>query len=231
MIEVDWLACKNPQRLLSEQFEGASERKLRLLACACVRDVWHLLSDRRSREAVEVAERYADGLISAGELQSARSAALLAAESLGAGAATAAARTTRARMRGYAVDEALRHAAWAARNEFWHTTPVRQDSDTFLNLCGRTYTGTRAAQCDLVREVLGNPFRVVALDPDWLVWDGSSVSALAETIYNNRAFEFLPVLARALEGGGCDNTDILNHCRGGRHVRGCWVVDLLLGKS
>ena len=86
-----------------------------------------------------------------------------------------------------------------------------------------------AAHCGLVREVFGNPFRLVTLDRAWLT---STVTALAQAIYDERAFDRLPILADALEDAGCGNQDILGHCRGpGPHVRGCWVVDLLLGKA
>ena len=80
-----------------------------------------------------------------------------------------------------------------------------------------------------LRCVLGNPFRPVAVVPSWLT---STVVALAQGIYEDRAFDRMPILADALQDAGCDNDDILNHCRqSGEHVRGCWVVDLLLGKS
>jgi hypothetical protein len=63
-------------------------------------------------------------------------------------------------------------------------------------------------------------------------WQTSTATALAQAIYTDRAFDRLPILADALEDAGCDNADILNHCRqGGEHVRGCWVVDLILGKK
>jgi hypothetical protein len=84
-------------------------------------------------------------------------------------------------------------------------------------------------QSILLRDIFGNPFRRVAIDPRWLT---SSVLDLARAIYDDRAFERMPVLADALMDAGCDNDDILDHCRGdGVHVRGCWVVDLLLGKE
>jgi len=68
-----------------------------------------------------------------------------------------------------------------------------------------------------------------ALAPAWLT---STVTSLAQSIYQERAFDRLPILADALEDSGCTNPDILNHCRQpGEHVRGCWVVDLLLGKE
>ena len=87
----------------------------------------------------------------------------------------------------------------------------------------------RALCCALIRDIFGNPFRPVPADPRWLT---PTVVALADAIYAGRMFDRLPVLADALEEAGCDNADILTHCRGdGPHVRGCWVVDLVLGKS
>ena len=85
------------------------------------------------------------------------------------------------------------------------------------------------AQCMLVRDIFGNPFRPVMVDPSWLT---STVVSLAAGIYADCAFDRMPILADALQDAGCDNEDMLNHCRGaGPHVRGCWVVDLLLGKT
>jgi hypothetical protein len=84
----------------------------------------------------------------------------------------------------------------------------------------------------LVREVVGNPFRAVQVDPAWLTWGGGLVRRLAQSIYEERRFGGLPVLADALEEAGCDDADLLGHLRGpGPHVRGCWAVDLLLGKE
>jgi hypothetical protein len=81
----------------------------------------------------------------------------------------------------------------------------------------------------LIRDLFGNPFRPVAVDP---VWRTSTVVSLAEGVYAERAFDRLPILADALQDTGCESPDVLDHCRGpGPHARGCWVVDLLLGKS
>jgi hypothetical protein len=82
----------------------------------------------------------------------------------------------------------------------------------------------------LLHDIFGPlPFRDVAIAPEWLT---STVTALARGIYDEKAFERMPILADALQDAGCDNDEILNHCRaaGWEHVRGCWVVDLLLGK-
>ena len=82
---------------------------------------------------------------------------------------------------------------------------------------------------DLLRDIFGNPFRPVAFDPAWRT---EAVVGLARGAYEDRAFDRLPALADALEDAGCADADILSHCRSaGSHVRGCWVVDLLLGKT
>ena len=87
----------------------------------------------------------------------------------------------------------------------------------------------RVAQADALRDIFGNPFRPVTLNLTWLQ---PAIVPLARTIYDERAFDRMPELADALERAGCDNADVLSHCRqGGEHVRGCWVVDLVLGKS
>jgi hypothetical protein len=81
----------------------------------------------------------------------------------------------------------------------------------------------------IIRDVVGNPFRPVAVDPFWLT---PSVVAVAQSIYEDRRFEDMPILADALEEAGCHDADILAHCRSeGPHFRGCWAVDLLLGKE
>jgi len=109
---------------------------------------------------------------------------------------------------------AMRDAADAVRIEV---------SDTFAQ-----------SECDvqaqLVREVFGNPFRRVTVDPNWLT---STVTALARQAYESGDFTLLPILADALQDAGCENGDILNHCRDAHamHVHGCWVVDLVLGKE
>src|SRR5262249_4172122 len=86
----------------------------------------------------------------------------------------------------------------------------------------------RAAQTALFRDVFGNPFRPMGIEPSSHVWNGGMVVNLAQAIYEERAFDRLPILADALEDAGCRDAEILGHCRGGdTHVRGCWVLDLL----
>jgi hypothetical protein len=94
---------------------------------------------------------------------------------------------------------------------------------------GKFGKGGKAAECGLVRCVFGNPYRPTAFDPKWLT---PTVVALAGGIYAERAFDRMPILADALEEAGCDEAAILLHCRGtDPHVRGCWVVDALIGKG
>jgi len=111
------------------------------------------------------------------------------------------------------------HAMWAA---FTAATAVH----------GNNSTGSRDQyhrEADMVRDIFGNPFRPASLAPAWRT---DTVVLLAEQMYESRDFSALPILADALQDAGCDNTDVLDHCRGaGPHVRGCWVVDLVLGKE
>ena len=99
---------------------------------------------------------------------------------------------------------------------------------------GRVYPGwfsdvANETRVVLLRDIFGNPFRPVPFDS---LWRTSDAAELARQMYENRDFTGMPVLADALQEAGCGNDDILNHCSGaGQHVRGCWVVDLVLGKA
>jgi hypothetical protein len=88
----------------------------------------------------------------------------------------------------------------------------------------------KTRRANLLRELFCNPFRPVTFNPSWRT---SDVLLLAQGISDQRAFDRMPILADALQDAGCDNEDILNHCRDANatHVRGCWVVDLVLGKE
>jgi hypothetical protein len=85
----------------------------------------------------------------------------------------------------------------------------------------------------VLRDLFGPlPFRPIIVAPFWLTWNDGTVPKVARRMYDKRKFDAMPTLAAALESAGCTNGDILRHCREpGEHVRGCWVVDLLLGKS
>jgi hypothetical protein len=212
MTEADWLACTDPQKMLEFLQDKASGRKLRLFACACCRRVWPLLVDRQSREAVEVAELYAEGEASDENLASARDAAL---------------RTYLTSPPGTASYRAAAAAFYATRG------PVRLAAG---NAAGATAGLVPAfggqEQADLLRCMLGRLFARGNIPEPWLSWNEGTIPKLARVIYDGGIFDLLPVLADALEKAGCQDQDILDHCRsGGEHVRGCWVIDLLLGKS
>jgi hypothetical protein len=88
------------------------------------------------------------------------------------------------------------------------------------------------AQRGLLRDLFGNPFAPVAFEPAWSAWQGGVVAQLARTIYAERRWDELPVLADALEDAGCRSDAVLGHCRsGGPHARGCWVIDRLAGRG
>ncbi|MCE9563547.1 MAG: hypothetical protein K8U57_16015 [Planctomycetes bacterium] len=78
--------------------------------------------------------------------------------------------------------------------------------------------------------MFGNPLRKVKFQKEWRT---STAIAIAQQMYESRDFSAMPILADALQDAGCDNDDILDHCRDEKqvHVRGCWVVDLVLEKK
>jgi hypothetical protein len=229
MTEHEWLHAAEPEPLL-DYLEGrpggVGDREARLFAVACCRLVWDLLPDDGCRDAVAVVERYADGAATARELAAAR-APLLRAQGRTPG-------------------------GWAALAVYW--AALRRAPEGLRNVCGSVYDSvTRTAvqsaevrnlaiwqaaaddvaraEARLLRECFGNPFHAVALDPRWLSWGGGVVRHLALASYEEEAFDRLPVLADALEEAGCSDGELLGHCRGAaEHVRGCWALDLLLGK-
>jgi hypothetical protein len=201
----------------------ASERKLRLFCCACCRRVWHWLPDERSRRAVETIERFVDGRATQEELEAATAESDSAHRDIPEG--------------NVEQREAALAALWAAE---WFSLKVPgEEVEHVVHSLHRAFQDDRAAlaaeqaaQCELLREVVGNPFSTLSADPAWLRWKGGMVKVMGDSIYDQRRYEDLPVLADALEDAGCDNPDILAHCRSaGPHVRGCWVLDLLLARA
>jgi hypothetical protein len=224
MTEAEWLDCTDPKLMLEFLRGKASERKLRLFAVGCCRRVRGLLTSEKSRKAVEVAERYVDGQTGQSELLGAvRGAEREAASSCGPGfgydavAAVIAAgdpNTT-------SVDAALL-AAHNAVNAAGGPSLHRRTA----------FMAERSGQVRLLRCIIGNPFRPVSIQASLLAWSDGTPVRIGQAIYEERAFDRMPILADALEDAGCTDPTILDHCRGpGEHVRGCWVVDLLLGKK
>jgi hypothetical protein len=218
MDEREWLACVDPRRMLEFLWGKVSDRKLRLFACAyctAVRATEHL----GPGSAVAVAERYADGLAGNQDLASERrghpfpdnySEWVLAPS---------------------AYEGAWRPVDWLT--EALHLMKI--DSDALCH-CPMPLDEVVERSVLFLRDVFGNPFRSVALDPCWRT---PTVLALAQAAYDNRTLpagtldpDRLAVLADALEEAGCTDAEMLGHLRGpGPHVRGCWPVDLLLDKK
>ena len=235
MTEAEWLTWEDPRKLLG-RWARFPERTLILFGCACCRFQWHLFTPDLCRVVIN-AEARADGALDASEM----------------GAVRQSLETRYPNLFWPEVFPELRPhwAAWLAAvdewgaQEFQYQHPLasddfddmlaalKDDLSSYVALAaeasGAVYDIERAMHADLLRDIFGNPFRPVAFDP---AWRASAVVALATGIYEERAFDRMPILADALQDAGCDNEDILNHCRQpGDHVRGCWVADLVLGKS
>ena len=225
MTESEWLSGTDPAVLLESLDDRMSHRKLRLFACACCRRLWPLLTDVRYRQAVEVAERFADQQATAKDLHRARRNAEVVRAAVTPGYVGT--RMSRAYALGFAV-------VYAARKDGELRAAVRSlMGDAQVAAGGEEGPGAAghegAAQADLLRCVVGNPFRPGTADPEWLT---ATVLSLARQVYEGRAFDVLPILADAVQDAGCDNERVLNHCRAaGVHARGCWAVDLLLAKG
>lgn len=229
--EDDWLRWGRPRPLICFLGDMASQRKLRLFAVACCRRIWERLPDEVNRTAVLIAERFADGLATNEERidalrridatrpkddpeyvvihtlePDARDNGLPAANANYGDAFDAA-------------KYASRHCLHAVLPQ-----PLSWDDD-----CAEIEAPHAVAQCELLHDIFGNPFRPVTSDP---AWPTSTVVSLSQAIYDDRAFDQMPILADALEDAGCTNAHIMGHCRSaGEHVRGCWALDLLLGKQ
>jgi hypothetical protein len=212
MTEAEWLASSDPIAMLAFLRTKISERKLRLFMCACCRRVWDQLEEHY-RQAVVTAESYADRRLSRQELKNAR----LEISKIAYQGGDLLPGTIRMDRHAYvALCVVLEQLPFAAE----------QVCTDVARLQGK---GNEAsAQANLLRDIVGNPFRAVSLGSAWLT---PKVLVLAELIYAQRAVNRMPTLANALANAGCTNGDILAHCRQpGEHVRGCWVIDLLVGK-
>jgi hypothetical protein len=240
MTDAEWLVCKSPTKMLARLEGRASDRKLRLFARACCRRVWDLIPRSRDRRVIEAAEAYADGEVTWQQLrrlasQAGHPASLTASREPADFRLAATATAGFAARRAYEkVFEILALPENVDDHPLVRELHLRPSSlfdprDAYLN--AESYE--KKQQAAALRDLVGNPFRPPpAVAETWLSAGGGTVPKLAHTIYADRAFDRLPILADALEDAGCTEPAILSHCRsGGEHVRGCWVVDLLLGKS
>jgi hypothetical protein len=204
MTEAEWLACDNPwlmQAQLGDQHW--SYRRLYLLTVACCRRWWINLPNPELKTCLDVIERFADNNASEDELLIAQKQLLARRERL---------TVFREAVGDYGILDIL--------------LPLEEPYDSLFTWDEKGFEVDDAA---FLRCIQGNPFRLVAFS---LEWRTNTALALARQMYDSRDFGAMPILADALQDAGCDNEDILAHCRGpGPHVRGCWVVDLVLGKE
>jgi hypothetical protein len=222
----DWLSCDNDPERMADFLRGkGSDRKLRLFAVACCRRIWHFLEDE-GRQAVELAEGYADGVRTPDELMSAYRIADEGAD--------------RILDRSNDTEENER-AYYAALAALWAADEGKADLDVEYLAMHAAHYAARAAgfglevfeQDKLLHDILGDERpRPARAKLPWLAWQNGMIIHLARGIYEERAFERLPYLADALEEAGCTDEALLEHChRPNRHVLGCWALDWILGKG
>jgi hypothetical protein len=244
MNEQQWLACSDPGPMVgvlrarlvpwSAQW-WIHQRKLRLFACACCRRFWHLLKSKSNRTSVETVERWMEGLIGRRKVNQAANTASVKPLRAAMGACF------QAHARGDAAELARAELAYRAAQAA--VLIARVDPGYLFggieNACSIAIQiapdpdKERTALCAWLRDLCGPLlFRPVTIDPAVLTWNSGAVHKLTQAIYDDRAFDRLPILADALEEAGCTDADLLTHCRGGgEHVRGCWLVDCILGKT
>jgi hypothetical protein len=219
MTEAEWLRSTETIGMVQFLRGKASDRKLRLYACACAMWTCDQYTHQSYLAAVETAERFADGEATAEELAATRKPA-----------------------RRVSIDWARQHpddprmynqiaSADAASDCPFDAASTGSLDAGWSVSCGRLQLASPryAALAELARDIFGNPFRPINLDLAWLT---STVLTLAQQMYYSRDFTAMPLLAEALKDAGCDNSVVLDHCRDakGVHVRGCWLVDLILSK-
>jgi hypothetical protein len=250
MMEQEWLSCEEPSLMLDYLAGNVVERKLRLFAYACCRRIRRsLFHSVETLLFLELFEHFTDGECPEPPLESIQTARWQASSGLrwrnsrdpvfpAEGAVSRLWPDLRVQdilrhTNEVAAYESLCHAVQASilkrSYRWWKRGPKLSEKEVEA----AESEGIRLEQMahsELVREIFGNPFRPIAFDAAWLT---STVLALARGIYKDRAFDRMPILADALQGAGCDNAAILDHCRepNGVHTRGCFVVDMLLGKS
>jgi hypothetical protein len=228
MTKEEWLSSAKVEEMLVLLGSSTSPRKLRLFLVKCAQRVLPSDPDNDMVQALGTAERFADGAASKAELTRARSALKTN-------------HTARCAQNGVLYLDHIRSVpAWhAARDQMtragtegsgccaWSTVREPSENGSWFTL--RSPTPELAEQATILRDIFGNPFRPVTFDPRWRT---SDVVSLAQAIYDDKAFERMPILADALMDAGCEEEQIIGHCRGeGPHVRGCWVVDLVLAKQ
>ncbi len=250
MTEDRWRTSTDSKLLFEWLARPAGDRKSQLWFAACGRAIWPLLPGEHSKNAVEWLERHVEGKVNSNgrNLSWLAEADVFRFDSM---------EELREEFPDYyaetvhwirfvdemPVERLQAIAGWCSVIEQFDARDTLRQAADFAEWClsgysgpegsyGRNLPGTRARflNPNLLRCVFGNPYRPVAFSPSWR---SESAIALARTAYDTRNFTLLPILADALEEAGCDHADILSHCRDPKatHARGCWVVDLVLGKA
>jgi hypothetical protein len=201
----------------------ACPRQRRLFACACARLCWEHLTDPVGRRAVETAEAFCDGGAGKAELRAFDRAARSALEALPMVVSPPASAL------GAAMFACTSQLQWGAGRAAECAVECLTSAAT-TDAAGRPAAMKRAHQIvrTVMHDVFGNPFRRVAFDPRWRTADTVGV---ARGIYEDGAFERMPLLCDALMDAGCADDAILSHTRRRVHVRGCWLIDQVLGKT
>ena len=217
MTEAEWLNATNFAPLLGAARQLSSERKLRLFVCACARHFFPTDPHPDLPRGVDMAEQMADGTASRAVIE--RASELFGSLTY----------VGDFHARGF-VGENVFPASFV--HNAVNPRVVRATRGAWCSLSDyEADLGLENAQIGVpwLRDIFGNPFRPVAFTPDWRT---DTAITLAAQMYESRDFSAMPILADALQDAGCDNANVLVHCRGsGPHVRGCWVVDLVLGKE
>ena len=220
MTEAEWEASTDPDLMAADVIRLADPRRVRLFACAWGGRLWSRMPDEDCRRAIETGERFADGLATSRELEAAYTAVTAALDRVEFVRGGRHGKPIKAELGTVAEHHAITVARLATLSDLGF-----RDCQRFT---WRMNGATKCALAEILRDIF-NPFRPVAVDPRWRT---ETVVGIARAAYDDRAWDRLPILADALMDAGCDHPDVLAHLRGpGPHVRGCWVLDLLLGKS
>jgi hypothetical protein len=235
MNEKQWLSCSDPYQMLSFLSKKGTERKHRLFGIACCRSIERFLTEAATREAVVCAERFIEGAASEEERREVAKAAMAVVRRLENEPQDFCNAAHESAKAAFYMVGAEPGEGWAAsRGALLGTTWA------FASLGGETNAAGITGMAKLLQDIFGPlPFRAVTIDSAWLAWNGGTVRRLAAAIYDDRllpsghlAPSRLAVLADALEEANCTDASLLAHLRlPGPHVRGCFALDAVLGKS
>jgi hypothetical protein len=224
---MEWERCIELQPMLDFLWNKLSGRKFQLFAVACCHQHWDLFTPQPGRQIVNAAEQFADEIGTQDELE--------AVINVPAGPIPKELHHAAA----FYTHEAAAHTARCQSGSPWSRAgsaaqrilqAVSRQRNLYEDEYSRDPHPEQYKQIALLYDIAGNPFRPTVIDPSWRT---STVLALARRMYRAREFSAMPILADALQDAGCENADTLNHCRDSQltHVRGCWLVDLILGKT